>query len=390
MSRRTQFRKTTPRRVKFDPQETLGCKCDECPLKSQPKVRPKAIHGAKLLILEDNPFKSEEYLGIYRRNSNHAFVEHCAQSASARDFDFAWTLLCRPDGLKDAELKKAIACCSPQLEKSAEQAKVVLAAGHLAFTAATGLEGSPQPWLGTPTDARQGVAIDGAVVIPTHTPWHVRSKAGSRLAGQFLAHVTRAAMLSDGRLSEFKWPEIITEYDQALASDIIETARLGREIGLDLETRSTMEISCLSLAVDNIAMCFQYPFSSEVRETIQYVLDNSILVTQNGPAFDHRVLRAHGFNVRSENYESWNDTLLAASILDPQLAKNLGALVSDEFHARAHKAEYKLDEETGRMVGEWDSRNPEVEYKRRIYCAKDAWTTLMLWKMQKRRLERYV
>jgi DNA polymerase-1 len=81
--------------------------------------------------------------------------------------------------------------------------------------------------------------------------------------------------------------------------------------------------------------------------------------------------------------------MLAASILDPQLDKNLGYLVNAEFHAQAHTAAYKTDKETGLPQGTWDSTDPAVERERREYCLKDAYTTLLVWQRQKERLQTY-
>jgi DNA polymerase I-like protein with 3'-5' exonuclease and polymerase domains len=109
------------------------------------------------------------------------------------------------------------------------------------------------------------------------------------------------------------------------------------------------------------------------------------MVGQNLAAFDRRVLSRAGYVLT----DKWEDTMLAASILDPQLPKNLGFLSSSEFHNEAWKAEHKTDVETGVMTGNWDSRDPDVERERRVYCARDAYVTLLLWNRQKQRLSEY-
>jgi hypothetical protein len=110
------------------------------------------------------------------------------------------------------------------------------------------------------------------------------------------------------------------------------------------------------------------------------------MVGQNISSFDRRVLAHHGYAL-TPHYE---DTLLAASILDPQLPKNLSALVGSEFHAEAHKAAFKADKETGVMSGMWESTDPAVERERRIYCLRDAYMTLLVWQRQRQRLKEYV
>lgn len=105
---------------------------------------------------------------------------------------------------------------------------------------------------------------------------------------------------------------------------------------------------------------------------------------QNFLFFDRQVLAHHGYALTPH----WEDTLLAASILDPQLPRNLGALVANEFHAEAHKAAFRSDKESGVLSG-WESTDLAVERERRVYCLKDAYTTLLLWKRQKERLKDY-
>lgn len=383
MSRRYQHK--VEKEHEFDPR-TIGCKCDECPLGG----RNKEIHCAKppiprennLLVVEDFPFKQEIFVGRRVENSNRKFVEHCFRGSGIRQTENNWALLCRPETSDPKVIKSAIECCRPHLKN--EKVTHVLGAGAIAFASLTPFD-SVTAWLGTPIVAREGLFSAPATVIPTHTPWMVRTKAGSHLAGQFLGHVDRVSRLSDGRLKEFKWPEIITEPTDNDLMVRMQRIEKDPKYGIDLETRSNREISCIGIALENRVVCIQYPFTKIQRFFIQLVLNTGRLITQNGPHFDHRILREHGFTLS----ERWDDTLLAAAILDPQLAKNLGALVSNEFHAPAHKAEFRLDEETGRIMGDWDSRDPEVERKRRIYCAKDAWTTLMLWNVQEERLTRY-
>lgn len=102
-------------------------------------------------------------------------------------------------------------------------------------------------------------------------------------------------------------------------------------------------------------------------------------------AFDRGVLAHQGYELTP----LWEDTMLGASILDPQTPKNLGFLTSSEFHAEAHKAEFKTDKETGVARGDWESTDPEVERRRRIYCQRDAFVTLLVWGRQKPRLAEY-
>lgn len=381
----------TKKRVEFDA-KALGCECSSCPFEKNPKAKPPPVkQNSKLVIVQDWPTKQEIQKGHWKKNSTKAFVDSCVRSSGTTDFSHSWALLCRPETAKDKGIPQAIKCCSPRLQQhfrsDAQIPKWGLAAGPAAFWALTTQEGSPQPWLGTPLEGRW----EGLKVIPTHIPWLVRMKAGAHLAGQFLAHVDRACRLSDGRLKKFEWPTIITEYGPEMdlaIQEICDYALQGKKVGVDIETRSDMSISCLGLAIPDLAICLQFPLSNH-KIPIDTILRSCTPVTQNGPNFDHRVLRKHSYTIPGRGNLEYDDTLLLAAILNPQLPKNLGALVSNEFHAEAHKAQFRTDEETGMMVGDWDSRNPEVEKARRLYCAKDSWTTLMLEEVQQEQLVNY-
>lgn len=393
MSFKNRFRQRR-KRHEFDP-EKLGCKCSECPYKSHPKAEPfsfkpqsKGPKSPALVIVNDWPMESDIAAGRVKENSTSRFVEVAFHAAGNHNTLQIPALLCRPPKAADSGVKQALACCRPRVEASirAAGASWVLAAGPSAFVSVTAQEGDSEPWLGSPMPAR----FEGIQVIPTYIPWLVRQKAGSRFTGQFIAHIDRIARLADGRLKEFVWPEIIIDNCESGLRRILQSVLSGSRIGVDLETRSDMSISCIGLAIDNLAVCVQQPMSAIETELVEQILLAAHIETQNGPAFDHRVLRRR-IKVLPPGWPTkWDDTLLRAAILVPQLKKNLGALVSNEFHASAHKAQFKTDEETGRMTGDWDSRDPEVEYSRRIYCAKDAWTTLMLAYRQDEQLEEYV
>jgi hypothetical protein len=247
--------------------------------------------------------------------------------------------------------------------------------------------GNFDDWIGAPLDGQWG----GVRVIPTWGPGFILKADGSRFGGVFGAHVWRAAYLATGRLGDFEWPEVVVdgpELGQVLVR-IRDAVLSGGVVSVDIETRGlglTSEISCIGFATDRDSCCIQLPCSAEDDALVRAILSNGTMVGQNISAFDRGVLSHHGYAL-TPHYE---DTLLAASILDPQLPKNLGALVSSEYHAEAHKAAFKADKETGVLQGMWDSTDPGVERERRIYCQRDAYMTLMVWNRMKQRLKEYV
>jgi DNA polymerase I-like protein with 3'-5' exonuclease and polymerase domains len=233
--------------------------------------------------------------------------------------------------------------------------------------------------------------IPGTKVLASWDPYQIATPKGSRYAAVWVGHLDRYVKLATGQLPPFEWPEVIVDDSPKLTAALSRTAWLaenGGEVSVDIETRGLgldSAISCIGFASNVGACCIQLPVSGVEGDYVRRILANGIMVGQNIAAFDRRVLSRAGYALT----DKWEDTMLAASILDPQLPKNLGFLSSSEFHNEAWKAEHKTDVETGVMTGNWDSRDPDVERERRVYCARDAYVTLLLWNRQKQRLSEY-
>lgn len=393
-------------RQQFDAR-AAGARCSLCPLSVSCKpVAPRIVPGAKLTVVESWPARSEDERGEPTRHPASELLRKNLQAANVEDYSYSWAILCRPPkGTTKKDIDVAIECCQPRLQRDVapEQASIdsgvserkwILALGPEAFKATTG-KLQLDPWVGAPTDA----IWEGARCIPTYSPGWILKPDGSAYAPTFATHLWRAAYLCDGRLKDWEWPPDIVDEGEALTFTLASLARraaCGEEISVDIETRgkgTKAEISCIGFAADwqetnNIhACCIQLPFKNpRDEELVRQILRKGVMLGQFITNFDRPCLDHHGYDL-TPHYE---DTLLAASILDPQVPKGLGFLTSSEFHAPAHKAEFKTDKDTGVMQGDWDSRDPEVERRRRIYCLRDAFVTLLVRKRQKQRLAEYV
>lgn len=399
MSRRSI--KPTIDRDTYDP-KACGAQCGSCPLnaKGALPVRPRGTVGKNpsLSIITDYPTEYEVRHGRYLPTRASRFIDDTINQNQVEDVYYSTALACRPPkGTTDDELRDAISCCAPRLQSElntlekhgaggASNSTWSILLGDVAWRAGTeGLSSSPEAWRGSPVKTRWS----GIKAIATWDPGYLHTKKGRRYALVWTRHVERALMLSDGRLKDFKWPESIVNEDEAQETTLEKlalSAECGAEISVDIETRGLgldSPISCIGFAAEGAACCVQLPtkFDSLVRR----ILKSGVMVGQNISSFDRQVLSRAGYELTPQ----YEDTLLAASILDPQLPKNLGALVSSEFHAEAHKAAFKADKETGVMSGMWNSTDPEVERERRIYCLRDAYTTLLVWRRQKERLKEY-
>lgn len=362
---------------------------------------PRIIPGAKLTVVADWPSRSEDERGEPTRNPASELLRKNLSAANVEEFSYVYAISCRPPkGTSKKDIQLARECCLPGLQADVgakpsgesdgpSQRKWVLSCGDEAFRSTTGKLGSNEPWIGSPVDGQW----PGIRVIPTWSPGFVLKADGSRFAPTFATHVWRAAYLSDGRLGDFEWPEDVVDEGPKLYDCLVQIAahaESGGEVSVDLETRGLghgADISCVGFASDAGACCVQLPASSaEVDSLVRRILRSGIMVGQNISAFDRQVLAHHRYEITP----AYHDTLLAAAVLDPQLPKNLTALVSSEFHAEAHKASFKSDKETGVLQGMWDSTDPKIERDRRIYCLRDAYTTLLVWQRQKQRLKEYV
>lgn len=375
--------------------EGLGCRCSECPLKlvhNKQPINPQSDPRPGPFILRDSPSKYDVKVGRPVPSASSRFLERTLNQANAHEGTTSYALLCDTFGAKDNEIKEAVRCCKPRLDAELDQARALLnpgerqwllSLGQQAFSAATGKLSSQDAWLGSPIEAGPLRSV-----VPAHAPDYVLSKEGRRYGGVFQKHVERAAMLADGRLEAFEWPENVVDDCTAALEKIATAAETGAEVSIDIETRGLgldSAISCIGFASEQSACCIQLPLCSVDDALVRRILRTGIMVGQN-IAFDRGVLAHHGYELTPLR----DCTMLAASILDPQLKRNLGALTSAEFHAEAHKAEFHSDVESGVLTGGiWGSTDPKVERNRRIYCLRDSYVTYLLWQRQKQRLQHY-
>lgn len=394
MRRRPLVRATE--RSNFDAVAT-GARCGDCRFKALGAipVQPKGGRGP-LVIVDSFPTAYDDKAGHSVPTRASRLLDNTLESLNGSAHQ-TWATLCAPPETSDeADLKQAIGCCAPRLAAEVEQARTslpgdsrqwILALGDEAFWATTGKSGSSESWKGSPING----ILPGTKVLPSYQPRHVVSKDGRKLSKLFYKHVERALKFATGRLGDFVWPRDIVDDGpelEAALTTIALHAEAGGEYAFDIETRGlelTSDISCISFATTAVSCCVQLPTSARYDALIRRILRSGHSVGQNISAFDRRCLAAHGY-VLTYFYD---DTLLAASILDPQLPKNLGALVGAESHAEAHKASFKADKETGILQGDWLSTDPIVERNRRIYCLRDSYTTLLVWVVQQQRLEIY-
>lgn len=377
--------------------EALGCQCSVCPYKAlgaKPVTPPST--ASNLVVIGPEPSRYDDKHGKFIPSSQSKLLSSSLANYGCHEYVYRPVTLCRaPEGAKENERAEAIRCCAGQRDAAINDARQrsragggervwALALGPEAHSALTDkLPGSLEAWAGAPQSVQ-----DGLSVISTWDPGYVLNPKGTRYALVWSKHLERVVKFAGGQLKAFEWPKDVVDDCTRELEKIAEVAESGGEVSVDIETRSLgldSAISCVGFATSGNACCVQLPLSSVDEKLVRRILSSGVMVGQNISAFDRRVLKRAGYEL-TPYYE---DTMLAASILDPQLPKNLGALASAEFHASAHKAEFKTDRESGIMLGDWTSTDPAVERERRIYCLRDSYITFLLWQVQKRRLSEY-
>lgn len=392
-------RRNLPKPISKPEYEPVQAACGSCPyqaLGGRSPCKPRTNSNSRFLVILDQPDPASVRHGELRDTVSQKLLANSLAASGATDVSYLYVTACRrPEGASDKDVEQAIQSCRPRLEAEIDAArqsshvddssrKWLLALGENAFRSVSGKLGSSDAWRGSPIDT---VRL-GEKAIPSWDPYIVNTAKGSRYAAVWVTHLDRYVKLATGQLGDFQWPEIVVDDVSNALEYIALAAEAGEEVSTDIETRGLgleSAISCIGFSTLRQSACVQFAPSERDGLLIRRILASGVMVGQNLAAFDRRVLARAGYKLT----DRWEDTMLAASILDPQLDKNLGFLVNAEFHAEAHKAAFKTDKETGIQQGTWDSTDPAVERDRREYCLKDAYTTLLLWQRQKERLQSY-
>lgn len=384
-----------------------GAKCSECPLaKTVQPIEPPGLRQypgkGRLAVILDCPSLYESDKGHVLDTSANRLLKETLTYVNAGHVYTTYACLCSTAGASDADIQRAVLSCKPRLQAELDafeargrgdssQPQWRLLLGGLAWQslAADTFRGDRHSWYGSPLVFPNTEGNQPTSAIASRSPTELTTKAGRRHTGHWTKHVERAAMLADGRLSRFEWPEIVTDACTPALHRVLKEIREGRDWGFDIETDGLTKdanISCVSIAVETLSVCVQLPMTIEEEVIVREILTFKGMCGQNIGYYDRPLLEYQGWVLHPE----FNDTLFAASVLDPQMDKDLHSLIAGEFAAEAHKAGFKTDVDTGVLQGNiWSSTDPKIAKERRLYCAKDSYTSLLIWLVQKQRLAAY-
>lgn len=379
----------------------LGCDCDVCPLRGRPVVGPEYAtkRNPRLAIITEGPGKTEEKVGRPLVGGAGKFVNDVLESQEiGRDAThIEHVTMCRPDPetpLTDTQWKQAIQCCRPRLLKSLTEHvprdTPVLLMGPRALTAFTGHK-QLGPWRGyrlTPETPRLAWAKDNPEWVQTYTRWKILPTYSPITILRkpwylptLLTDINR--LLWDAR--EFQWPERVIHEGPRMREILQEW--VDEEVsylGVDIEGSGidpfTAFIRCIGLSDGDRSVSVPWPcHDQEIALLVRELLRSpaTTIVMHNGN-FDMIAFEAQGIEVNAFSF----DTIVAHHIVAPQVAHDLGFVVSMEENAPRWKAQFKVNDD--RKGAEfWDRVDPQ---DLRLYNCGDALFTARLYPALKKRL----
>lgn len=336
-----------------------GSRCAECPLKFREPVGPEVCASAKLIIVGDFPGSAENKCGVPFSGAVGDQLQRWFGSLGVyrKDIHLTNAVLCRPprERMSGDEWKQAIACCAPRLAREISvlhQRKSIIAFGDRALQALTGRQ-KIKPWAGGPVQSDKW----GAIVIPSWHPFFALKKPHYMpVVKWFLA---RAIAFSNGTLSLWQWPRLVTEppYEQALLE-------LSREnaISLDIENAPNLgRIRCIGVGVDRLAVSVPLAPEGAASERELAILraiiaGPALKILQNGQ-HDRHTLEADGYVVSGPFY----DTMFAHTVVAPRLPHGLGFIAGTETHAECWKSEFHEADEKEVGRNSWFDKAPLSE-----------------------------
>lgn len=321
--------------------QAAGARCAQCPRNSSESCvapEPAASGKLKLIVVGESPGREEEEVGRPFVGQSGRLMERTLKETRE---EVHWTnaILC---GGNTSTIVGARKACAPRL--AAELADVgvfpTLAAGGYAIQSVLSLPGKPSvvDWHGSV------VRQEGRLVYPTvHPTFALRSPEWAPVFEYDCRRTANAAAWTDP--AEGKQVIVVRN-----VGDLRHLHDLADVVSLDVETSYDGAFYCKLLCVGlsdtkrAIVVAWQ-EFNAEhqtaARDALNECLKTRVAVTQNGPAFDHVVLRRHGVEVNR-----WEDTILAAHVLAGHMPKRLSHIVSNYIDTPPWKRKPHDDQES--------------------------------------------
>lgn len=368
-----------------DPRE--GAECDKCPLNGSPYVSPKPAKAPKLVILDSFPAAYEVRSGGPVDWGDGLRTVQSALRLAGGNLDQAhrtFALLCRPNAsVKGAQLHKAVKCCRPRLKRELGEmvgpTGTLLALGPQALEAATG-KVKVWDWLGSPALADK---VPGYQLLPTLDLFTI-SMTLPQYRPVVAIHTARAWDMAMGKLPEWRWPEIVLDRNAITVREVLVRLSNAEAVGVDVETNPDRGEMLLNVGISSLDVALSvtwYDASEEVKALVVDFLETKCppVVMQNG-SYDWRIFRQNGITLTNFAF----DTMVAHSIVAPELDHDLGTILAIESHAPRHKTLFQ-----NLKTRDWGGPGETEEFRhaRALYNAQDCYTQRWLLEPLRRRLQ---
>jgi uracil-DNA glycosylase family 4 len=355
-----------------------GDACLTCPGRDAPCVRPEpAARALRLAVVGEAPGLNEVREGRPFIGASGRMLERGLRSIGLARANVHWTnsVLC---DVKPTDLPAARKACKKRLKEELGRvaAPVTVPVGAWGLQSALELKKKPQimKWRGSVS------VIGDRYVMPTlHPAFAMRSPLWGRWLELDIARV--------GRVLESGWvpPELRPGHRFAVLKtreDLESLNSLGRVIGGDVETVGlgpvTTRLVCMGFSDGKQTLIVPWSTAAdgffgwwgggqlEVAAQLTRFLASRVVVSHNGPAFDHLVWSQHGIHV-----VQWEDTMVLYNVLDGHMPKRLDHVASTYLDVGPWKT--------------WESRKSTLD-ELWVYNGRDTlYTILAYWAMKESR-----
>lgn len=396
--------------------------CDACPFRDLAAVpcEPARQGRASLAVVGEAPGWNEVNQGRPFVGRSGQMLERGLKTIGLSRSQVHWTnaILCDV-GRDDKKQKIAAKACGPRLRAELEAcgAPVIMPVGAWALAGTMNLSKRPQiqKWRGSvsrmtfpgqgkaengdPGSAAQGAAtrdgehpsasglqgsnpsLGAILVAPTvHPAFVMRSPGWKPVLERDVARIGRLIANGFEAPEESKERSILIPKDLQSLVSAFKSLR-GSEVSFDVETLglgpNATPLVCYGLSDGIVTVVVPWsrgrdaavPFWKDNRIVVQLtneLLRKRVMVTHNGPAFDHIVARRYGIQ-----WGEWQDTLIASHVLRSHLPKNLAHVVTSYIDVPPWK---QLEDRTATIERLW------------FYNARDCLYTILAWKEIKKEL----
>lgn len=380
----------------------LGCQCQECPLRDagSPPVLATSLKRRKkykLAIVGEGPGPQEVEKGRFFAGASGEYIERtCNKYGVVREsIHHTNATLCRPGkAFTPKEWTKILNCCKPRLLKELKRvgAPQLLAFGKRALQCTTG-KSEISDWMGANLETLP--EFEGRKVVATFHPAHVMRPDGRQYSPMVQIHIGRAWAFAEKKLKPWKWCKIITEPDLEAGKALESILKSKEPVGLDIEDVDGL---MMAVGVANRKVAVSLPFHGYYAKGREWVrpltewkwgkrclsLFKRIVESNIPKVYQNGIYDIGGFRKLGWNPRNWAfDTLYAHAVVAPAMRHKLSMIACIEFHADRWKDEFAAGTDSKGAEAFRNRRSIEL----RIYNAKDAYMTVLLYYALKKRID---